>query len=130
MILESQFSDHLPQNRQAQAHHGVRVSVDSLDEGTTQTIDGERAGNLERFASCYVGLELGIGEVCEVNGGKADRPDRAAIRRVAVVDQVVPAEEPAVSTTHRLPACQRNLWVMRFAEGLTGKLEGGVTAKH
>ena len=59
---------------QRQADHRAVVALDPGDERAAQAVDGERAGHLQRLAGGHVGVDLGVGDVGEVDGGRPRSP--------------------------------------------------------
>src|SRR5437879_5183033 len=53
---------------QADPDHAGRVAVDAFDEPAAQTVEGERARDVERLAGREVGVQLGRGRVGEPHG--------------------------------------------------------------
>ena len=48
------------------------VAIDSLDEGATQTVNGEGSRAPQRFAAGDVSVDLGLRRGAEADGGRAD----------------------------------------------------------
>src|SRR5512133_3379857 len=58
-----------PQQRQADADDVVMITFDADDVSPTQTVDGERTGDLERLSGADIGLDLRRGKLGKVHGG-------------------------------------------------------------
>src|SRR4051812_16299311 len=58
--------------RQAEADNIVVITLDPADEWTAETVNGESAGDVERFSCADVCLDILIGEVGEVHQRRGD----------------------------------------------------------
>ena len=99
----------LPGQRQRDAQHVGRVTVDTVDEPAAVAVDGQRAGDGQRFAGGDVGVHL--------RGRRPAHPDhrRSGCRRrgqhapSAIRLHGMPGEQHAVPAGHLPPASRRLL---------------------
>ena len=76
---DAEIGQQQPQQRQGQPDDPVVVALDAADEGSAQAVDGERPGDVERFARGDIALDLGVGELGEVDERRRGRTHAALV---------------------------------------------------
>jgi hypothetical protein len=108
----------------------VVVALDALHERSAEAIDGEGAGNRQRFTGRHVGGQFVVGKLGEMHSGRGDRTYCRTASWVAEVDQPVSGVQHAGASAHLLPARDRLRRVPWLAMHRSVELEHRVAAHY
>ena len=117
----------MPSQRQAEADDTVRITLDAVNERTTEALERERTGDFQRLASGDVPLDIILGELAEMHFGVT----RAAHSTSGCkIDKAVAGPQFAGRAAHTLQSFAGNGLAVRLAVAYSVQEEHRITTKN